>query len=228
MKVLEPTLKERAGQLYRRLLLLQGLFQPASADDDPDWTESGDRGRNIALCAAVREVLDELAEHARILTLIPLPLNEWRPEDGPNDERWRALTELERREILSLTSGYENLIGWGEAMVRGALTGQVVQDSQGRNGPQEMGEATEYLKAERARLDRFRGEMGFLDRRRGLRGTAGAKVSIDENDIQTNPEAPFEQQKSRPQQFRTLANGYLGRWTSEATDTTSSGSRTKV
>ncbi len=79
-------------------------------------------------------------------------------------------------------------------MVRGALTGPVVRDSQGRNGPQEMGEATEYLKAERARLDRFRGEMGFLNRRRGLRGTAGAKASIDDNDIQTNPEAPFEEQ----------------------------------
>ena len=195
MKVLEPTLKERAGQIYRRLLLLQRLFQAASADDDPDWTESGDESRNSVLCAAVREVLDELAEHARILTLIPLPLNEWRPGDGPNDERWRTLTELERRELQSMVSGYENLIAWGEAMVRGALSGLFVPESQGRNVPQEMREATGYLNAERARLDRFRSEMGFLDRRRNLEGTSGPPEPVHEDVMQTDPETPFEQQR---------------------------------
>src|SRR5262245_27600566 len=157
MKDLEPTLKERAEQLYRRLLLLQRLFRTASAGDDADWVETGDKGRNVALCAAIRDVLDELAEHARMLTLIPPPLNEWRPGDGPQDERWRALSELERREVLSIASGYENLISWSEGMVAGALESQ---------------EVTEYLKAERARLERFRGEMSFLENRRGVDGAS--------------------------------------------------------
>jgi hypothetical protein len=58
------------------------------------------------------------------------------------------LTELERREVSSMVSGYENLIVWGEA---------------GANGNRE---AADYLKAERTRLGRFRQEMGFLERRR--------------------------------------------------------------
>ena len=134
MNILEPTLKDRAGQLYRRLLLLQRLFRSASADDDPDVIDAGDKGRNIALNAAIRDVLDELAEHARILTMVPLPLNEWRLGDTPRDERWRALTELERREVLSIVSGYANLIAWAERMVRVAsLTSPGVAETQGRN-----------------------------------------------------------------------------------------------
>jgi hypothetical protein len=198
MKVLEPTLKERAEQLYRRLLLLQRLFHPASGDDEANWTDSGGTARSVALCAAIREVLDELTEHARILTLIPLPLNEWRPGDGPNDERWRALTALERREMLAMVSGYENLIAWSEVMVRGALTGLFAPESQSRNVPQEMREATEYLNAERARLDRFRGETSFLDQRRSLGATSERlEPSIDEAVSQIDAETPFEQQRRR-------------------------------
>src|SRR5262249_58472701 len=142
MKVLELTLKERAEQLYRRLLLLQRLFRTASADDDAEWMDAGDKGPSVTLCAAIRDVLDEVAEHARILTLIPLPLNEWRPGDGPQDERWRALTELERREVLSIASGYENLIAWSERMVRGAsMTGPFVGEGHDRNPAQETREA---------------------------------------------------------------------------------------
>jgi hypothetical protein len=192
MKILEPTLKDRAEQLYRRLLLLQRLFRTASADDDADWIDAGDKGRNAALCAAIRDVLDELAEHARILTLIPLPLNEWRSGDGPQDERWRALTELERREVLSIASGFENLIAWSERMVRGAgTTGPFSGESQDRNA-QETREATEYLKAERARLDRFRGEMGFLERRR-IDGASGrSERSTEDAMISADPRKPSE------------------------------------
>jgi hypothetical protein len=53
MKILEPTLKERAGQLYRRLLLLQRLFRSASPDDEADWMDAGEKGP--ALRAAVRD-----------------------------------------------------------------------------------------------------------------------------------------------------------------------------
>src|SRR5258705_11929867 len=111
--------------------------------------DAGDRGRNAALCTAIRDVLDELAEHARILTMVPLPLNEWRPGDGPQDERWRALTELERREVLSMVSGYANLISWNERTLRDAnATGPLSAESQGQNPPEEMREATEYLRTE--------------------------------------------------------------------------------
>jgi len=195
MRILEPTLKDRAEQLYRRLLLLQRLFRTAAADDDADWIDAGEKGRNVALCAAVREVLDELAEHARILTLIPLPLNEWRPGDGPQDERWRALTELERREVLSIASGYENLLVWGEQMVRGAaMADPFAGGGQDENPAQQTREATEYLKAERARLDRFRGEMSFLERRR-YGDSARNERSIEEAMIPADPQRPAEQKR---------------------------------
>ena len=108
---------------------------------------SGDRSRDVALCAAVSEILDELTEHAEILTSIPFPISEWQSGDESDDERWRALTELERREVSSMVSGYEGLITWSESSASGR-------------------EATDYLKAERTRLGRFREEMGFLERRR--------------------------------------------------------------
>jgi hypothetical protein len=155
MKIAEPTLKERADHLYRRLLILQRLFQAAPDMDDAEWLEAGDRTRNVELCAGIREVLDELTEHARVLTSVPSPLGEWRPGDGPNDERWRALTELERREVLALVSGYESLIAWGEGVARA------------KTSP-EMRDAVDYLGAERARLDRFHQEFGFLERRRSV------------------------------------------------------------
>jgi hypothetical protein len=46
-----------------------------------------------------------------------------------------------------MVSGYEGLITWSESSARGR-------------------EATDYLKAERTRLGRFREEMVFLERRR--------------------------------------------------------------
>src|SRR5262249_28564494 len=119
------------------------------------------------------------------------------PGDGPQDERWRALTELERREVLSIASGYENLIAWSERMVRGAsMTGPFVGEGHDRNPAQETREATEYLKAERARLDRFRGEMTFLERRRLADGasTRGER-SIEEPMIPADPQKPSEQKR---------------------------------
>ena len=147
MKTVELTLKERAGRMYRQLLILQRLFQRAREADDVEWLAGGDHSRDVALCAAVCEILDELTEHAEILTEIPFPISEWQPGDGPDDERWRALTELERREVASMVSGYEGLITWCESSARGR-------------------EATDYLKGERTKLGRFRQEMGFLERRR--------------------------------------------------------------
>ena len=70
-----------------------------------------------------------------------------RERSGPDDERWRALTELERREVASMVSGYEGLITWSESSAR-------------------EHDASDYLKAERTKLGRFRQEMGFLERRR--------------------------------------------------------------
>jgi len=147
MKTVELTLKERAGRMYRQLLILQRLFQRSREADDVEWAGSGDHPREVALFMAVSEILDELTEHAEILTTIPFPLSEWQRGDGPDDERWRALTELERREVSSMVSGYESLIAWSESAAR-------------------TRDATDYLKAERTRLGRFRQEMGFLERRR--------------------------------------------------------------
>src|SRR5262249_38278024 len=96
---------------------------------------------------AVSEILTELTRHAEILTEIPFPICEWQPGDGPDDERWRALTELERRGGASVGAGHEGPSTGGETSARGH-------------------DAGDYLKAERTKLGRFRQEMGFLERRR--------------------------------------------------------------
>jgi hypothetical protein len=143
----DATLVERAGFLYRQLLLLQRVFPDATEDTRP--LPFGDDGDARSLCFGVREVLNQLAEEARVLTAVPLPIGHWRPGDGADDERWRALTEVERREIASLLTGYETLITLME-----------------REPFRNTAEAREILQAERARLTRFRQDMGFLDRRR--------------------------------------------------------------
>jgi hypothetical protein len=143
----EATLVERAGFLYRQLLLLQRVFPDAS--EDTRSLPFGDDGDARSLCFGVREVLNRLAEEARLLTTVPIPIAHWRPGDTADDERWRALTEVERREISSLVAGYETLIA-------------LVEREPFRN----TSEAREVLQVERARLARFRQDMGFLDRRR--------------------------------------------------------------
>ena len=165
------SLQARANRMYRRLLLLQGLFhQPR--DEESDGFDNGDRERNLALGAAVREVLDELTEHAHLLTAVPFPISEWRPGDTRDHERWRALTEVERREILSLVSGYDNLIAWAERMTSERLELAALVEmtaASPAHPPSHVSEsgsqAAEFLKAERTRLNRFRQEMLFLNRR---------------------------------------------------------------
>ena len=143
----EATLVERAGFLYRQLLLLQRVFPEMS--EDTQSVPFGDDGDARSLCYGVREVLNQLAEEARVLTTVPLPLGHWRPGDGADDERWRALTKIERREIASLLEGYETLI-------------TLIEHEPFRN----TSDARDVLQAERERLARFRQDMGFLDRRR--------------------------------------------------------------
>ena len=179
MKTLEPTLKERAGRMYRRLLVLQRVFQP-SRDSDVEWPASDDGGGDAALSAAIREVLDELTEHARVLTLIPFPISEWQPGDGPDDQRWRSLTEVERREVLSMIAGYDHLISWTEAITRDPLelasvvavgTGDPVGPAQGTlpRALRVPRDAEEFLKAERARIERVRQDLRFLEKRQDTR-----------------------------------------------------------
>jgi hypothetical protein len=175
MRTVEPTLKERADQIYRRLLLLQRVF-PATGEvdsEDVEWLGAGDGVRAQALCGAIREVLDELIGHAKALTSVPLPLSQWRPGDRSDDERWRALTELERREIMSLLSSYENLVSWVEGVAcrtpAFAAPGELSPwgiDIQAPEPSRDLRDGVEYLKAERARIDRFRHEMEFLEKRR--------------------------------------------------------------
>lgn len=168
----EATLTQRAGYLYRRLLLLQRLFQVSGESDDASWLGASGEACDLALCTGIREVLDELTEQARVFTTVPFPLSEWRPGDGADDERWRALTEFERREVLSIVSGYEALITWGEELSghetdlaeRAEHDGNTALIS--RRLPRKPIGSADYLRAERARVARFRQEMGFLERRR--------------------------------------------------------------
>ncbi len=175
MKTLEPTLKERAGRMYRRLLVLQRVFQP-SGEGDVDWPATDNRGDDAALSAAIREVLDELTEHARLLTTIPFPISEWQPGDGPDDQRWRSLTEIERREVLSMIAGYDHLISWTEDLTRDQVelaslvtlgTGDPAAATHGTvpRSVRVPRDAAEFLKAERARIERIRHDLRFLEKR---------------------------------------------------------------
>jgi len=173
MKNGEMTLKERAAHVHRRLVLLQRVFQPSQETTDLECLGAASKADDPALSAGIRELLDELIDHVKALSTIPFPLSEWRPGDGSNDERWRALTEIERREVLALVSGYESLISWGETVMRSEAS---VVHAGGWSGSRpvvlmpgassrEMGSLTDELKAARARVDRFRNEMHFLERR---------------------------------------------------------------
>jgi len=174
MKNAEMTLKERAAHVHRRLVLLQRVFQPSHETTDLESLDVGSKAQDPALSAGIRELLDELIDHARTLSTIPFPLSEWRPGDGSNDERWRALTEIERREVLALVSGYETLISWGETVMNsegssvahaGAWRGSRAVVLMPGASSRETGSLMDELKAARARVDRFRNEMHFLERR---------------------------------------------------------------
>ncbi len=170
MQSVEWTLKERAGRIYRQLLLLHRIFDRQS-DAESDWSGSAPPIGNVALCDAIREVLEELTDHACTLMTAPFPISEWRPGDGPDDERWRALTEIERRELLALVARYEDLIAWSEERAAGAGEGLAVSGAgRATPGPFRRREAEEYLQAQRIELGRFRKEMTFLQRRRGVTG----------------------------------------------------------
>ena len=176
MKIVEPTLLERAGRMYRRLLILQRLFHHRHESDEGEAIGGGDRARDAAFSAAISEVLDELTEHAEVLTSIPFPIGEWQAGNGPDDERWRAVTEVERREMLSMLAGYERLISWAEQNACGSAgVADRVEPAGGRIAMQppadvaivpQRCEAKDYLSAERTRVGRFRQEMSFLERRR--------------------------------------------------------------
>jgi len=170
-RISQATLGQRVGYLYRHLLLIRRLFPAPDASDAAEGLASDGDAEAAAMRGAVREVLDDLAEQAQMLTTVPFPIREWQPGDGPDDERWRAITEVERREVLALVSAYDELIAWAERQAGPRF------DVAARDQTQ----ATEYLQAERARVARFRNDMAFLEKRRigaSTRGTnAVANVS---------------------------------------------------
>jgi hypothetical protein len=173
MKTVEPTLGERTSYMYRLLVLLQRLFQVSGQIEDVEWLATGDSNRDLALCGGVRELLEDLAKHAQILTSAPFPVSDWRPGDGPDDERWRGLTEIEIREVRAMLSNYESLVTWGERLTGNTadVVGSAVADSsvaifQSRSLPKEPYEAADYLKDHRAQIERFRRELSFLEKER--------------------------------------------------------------
>ena len=173
MKTVEPTLKERVSYMYRLLVLLQQLFQVSRQVEDVEWLATGGNSRDLALCTGVRELLEDLANHAQILTAAPFPISDWRPGDGPDDARWRGLTEIEVREVLAMLANYETLVAWGEKLTGNATEfgGRSGNDNavaifQARSASMGSHEAAEYLKGQRAQIDRFRRELGFLEKQR--------------------------------------------------------------
>ena len=173
MQSVEFTLRERAGRMFRLLLILQRVFHEPPQEDS-DWIGDDEHARNTALRAAIKEILDDLGEHAGILMSTPFPIAEWRPGDPPDDERWRALTEIERRELLALMGEYADLITWSETSwaalnqgERAAAGGQSVAfHPAGRPVGPHIHNALDYLQAHRTQLERFRKELAFLERRR--------------------------------------------------------------
>ena len=176
MTPVEPTLKERASYMYRLLVLLQQLFQVSRQLEDVDWLATGSNSRDLALCAGVRELLEDLATHAQILTSTPFPVSDWRPGDSADDTRWRGLTEIEVREVLAMLANYESLVAWGEKVTANLpepgsrATDTPVAIFQARAVPSPgagvLHEGADYLKDQRAQIERFRRELAFLDKRR--------------------------------------------------------------
>jgi hypothetical protein len=164
MKTVEPTLKERASYMYRLLVLLQQLFQVSRQVEDVEWLATGGSSRDLALCTGIRELLEDLAKHAQVLTSAPFPISDWRPGDGPDDARWRGLAEIEVREVLAMLANYENLVSWGEK-----VSGNPVAILPARPGSPGSHEAADLLKDHRAQIERFRRELGFLEKQRMAR-----------------------------------------------------------
>ena len=79
MKSGSPSLIERVERMHRQLLLLQRLFQVPRDGEPIEWLTSGDESKDVAFSAAIRELIDELTEHAHVLTSIPAPISEWQP-----------------------------------------------------------------------------------------------------------------------------------------------------
>jgi len=181
MKSVEPTLMERTSHLYSQLLLLQRLFR-VSGEYEGDWPGSGDEAQDLAFLAGIRTLVADLTGHARILTAVPFPLSEWRAGDGPDDDRWRALTEVERREVLSMVSAYENLLSWSEGLNSSALPSEPSQDRR---------TVSEHLSAERSRVGRFRQELHFLERRH-VKPENGEPAAANE----TDPGLPISRRSS--------------------------------
>ena len=107
-----PTLQERALRSYRRLLVLERAFQKTVEL----LQGQGVNEAEAALCEGVRDILAELAEDSRIMSMVPLPFSEWRPDDDPVDGRWRTISQLERREVQQLVRACEDLIDYCEML----------------------------------------------------------------------------------------------------------------
>jgi hypothetical protein len=161
--------------MYRLLVLLQQLFQVSRQTEDVEWLATGSSNRDLALCTGVKELLEDLATHAQILSSTPFPISDWRPGDSPDDTRWRGLTEIEVREVLAMLANYESLVAWGEKVTASlpepaARTSDPVAIFQARTVPSAsataLHEAADYLKDQRAQIERFRRELAFLDKRR--------------------------------------------------------------
>ena len=171
MKHVEPTLKERVSYMYRLLVLLQQLFQVSRQIEDVEWLATGVNSRDLALCTGVRELLEDLSKHAQILTLAPFPISDWRPGDSADDARWRGLTEIEVREVLAMLSNYETLVSWAEKLTGAPAEfgGRSASDNavaifQARNSASLSHESADYIKSQRAQIERFRRELGFLEK----------------------------------------------------------------
>jgi hypothetical protein len=171
MKHVEPTLKERVSYMYRLLVLLQQLFQVSRQIEDVEWLATGANSRDMALCTGVRELLEDLSKHAQILSAAPFPISDWRPGDGPDDARWRGLTEIEVREVLAMLSNYETLVAWAEKMTGPSpeFSGRGASDNpvaifQARSSAALSHDAADYIKGQRAQIERFRRELGFLEK----------------------------------------------------------------
>lgn len=176
MRTVEPTLKERVSYMYRLLVLLQQIFQVSRQVEDVEWLATGVNSRDLALCTGVRELLEDLAKHAQVLTSAPFPISDWRPGDSSDDARWRGLTEIEVREVLAMLANYESLVAWGEKVAgvqtdfgSRAATDNSVAFFPARGASNGLHEAVEYLKDQRAQVERFRRELGFLEKQRAAR-----------------------------------------------------------
>ena len=110
------TQRDRALRLYRRLLVLERVFQNTNGTHHEQETSASED----SLREGIQGMLAELAEDARIVSTVPHPGSDRHQGDDHVDDRLdeerHSLSHLVRREIQQIVRSYEELIDYFDSL----------------------------------------------------------------------------------------------------------------